>query len=148
MANNLFSLYQKNELATNISIIPIVMNSFLLEARSCQTKKLPWGRSRFALLPKFHGCRTRSKRINLTKELRGKSWDHGNWCARLRNSFQLGPLEQFFTVPLWYLFKSIVFALHGGLFVENNTHRDRVKRCKGNYVRDVNQANPNRTRSL
>ena len=75
--------------------------SFWLEARSCQTKKRPWGQSRFALLPKFHGCRTRSWRIYLTKELREKSRDHGKWCAQLRNLFQLGPLEQCFTVYSW-----------------------------------------------
>ena len=73
----------KKKLATHVSIHPLVMSkftwvsSFWLDARSCQTKKLPRGHLRLALLPKFHGCRTRSIRIYLTKELRGKGWDHG-----------------------------------------------------------------------
>ena len=83
MVDHLFSAYQGEKLATQALIHPFIMSNFTwvcffwLEARSCQTKKLPRGRSRFALLPKFHGCRTRSGRIYLTKELREKSRDHG-----------------------------------------------------------------------
>ena len=98
MANHLFLVFQQNNICPTVTSSFCWACSFLLETRSCQTKKLPWGQSRYALLPKFHGCRARLWRSYLTKDLREKSRDYGNWCAQPRNSFELGPLEQFFTV--------------------------------------------------